>query len=180
MNQRILQFLAAENITQAQFADTIEVARATVSHVIAGRNKPGFDFIESISHHYPDLNIEWLITGKGKMYKSNGVENIPAMKPQIQKSTSNDELFSFENDSLPSNEEAITSEIAAAESAFRRAVEKTHPVAVQTNKPAAPEPALPRMSPKPAPSAEIRINKGERHISKIIVLYDDNSFQEIQ
>lgn len=179
MNQRILQFLAAENISQAQFADTIEVARATVSHVIAGRNKPGFDFIESISHHYPDLNIEWLITGKGKMYKSNGVESIAATQSPIQKNTSNDELFSFENESLPNEGEAITSEIAAAESALRRAVEKTHPTAVQPARPAAQEPASPRIAPKPAPSAEIRINKGERHISKIIVFYDDNSFQEV-
>ena len=179
MNQRILQFLAAENITQAQFADTIEVARATVSHVIAGRNKPGFDFIESISHHYPELNIEWLITGKGKMYKSNGIESIPAKQSPIQKVTSNDELFSFENELLTNEDEAITSEIAAAQSALRRAVEKTHPIAVQPKKPSVQEPTSPRMTPKPAPSAEIRINKDERHISKIIVFYDDNSFQEI-
>ena len=178
MNQRILQFLAAENISQAQFADTIEVARATVSHVIAGRNKPGFDFIESISHHYPNLNIEWLITGKGRMYKSNGSENYPETQTPIQKSSLDTELFSFENESLPNEDEAITSEIAAAESAFRRAVEKTHPVPVQPIK-TVKEPALQRIAPKPAPSAEIRINRDERHISKIIVFYDDNSFQEI-
>lgn len=70
MNKRLLQFLAAENISQAQFADTIDVARASVSHIIAGRNKPGFDFIESMALHYPSLNLEWLITGKGKMYIS--------------------------------------------------------------------------------------------------------------
>ena len=71
MNKRLLQFLSAENISQAQFADTIDVARASVSHIIAGRNKPGFDFIESMALHYPSLNLEWLITGKGKMYISD-------------------------------------------------------------------------------------------------------------
>lgn len=69
MNSRLVSFLAAENITQSQFADTIGVARAGVSHIIAGRNKPGFDFIENMARHYPSLNLEWLITGKGKMYK---------------------------------------------------------------------------------------------------------------
>ena len=69
MNNRLQQFLAAENISQAQFADTIDVARASVSHVLAGRNKPGYDFIKSISDHYPKLNLEWLINGKGKMYR---------------------------------------------------------------------------------------------------------------
>lgn len=71
MNERLQQFLSAENITQAEFADTIKVARASVSHIIAGRNKPGYDFIAGILRHYPNLNIEWLISGKGKMYKSD-------------------------------------------------------------------------------------------------------------
>lgn len=74
MNRRLQQFLTAENITQSVFADTIGVARASVSHILAGRNKPGFDFIESIGLHYPALNIEWLITGKGRMYKTAEAE----------------------------------------------------------------------------------------------------------
>lgn len=70
MNTRLQQFLAAENISQAQFAETIGVARASVSHILAGRNKPGFDFLESMIRHYPGLNLEWLLTGQGKMYSN--------------------------------------------------------------------------------------------------------------
>ena len=70
MNKRLQQFLAAENISQAQFADTIGVARASISHILAGRNKPGFDFIERTARHFPALNLEWLITGRGRMYNS--------------------------------------------------------------------------------------------------------------
>ena len=70
MNKRLQQFLAAENISQAQFAETIGVARASVSHILAGRNKPGFDFLESMVRHYPNLNFEWLLTGRGRMYDS--------------------------------------------------------------------------------------------------------------
>lgn len=70
MNTRLEQFLKAENISQSQFADTIGVARANVSHIISGRNKPGFDFLLRMSKHYPSLNLEWLITGKGKMFSS--------------------------------------------------------------------------------------------------------------
>ncbi len=71
MNTRLKQFLAAENITQAQFADTIKVVRASVSHVISGRNNPSYDFIKAVMANYPKLNIEWLIFGKGKMYKDS-------------------------------------------------------------------------------------------------------------
>ena len=70
MNDRLKQFLAAENISQSQFADTIKVVRATVSHILAGRNKPGYDFIKAIMQAYPRLNMEWMIMGRGKMYKS--------------------------------------------------------------------------------------------------------------
>ena len=69
MNTRLKQFLAAENISQAQFADTIKVVRASVSHVLSGRNNPGYDFIKAIMTAYPSLNMEWLILGKGKMYR---------------------------------------------------------------------------------------------------------------
>lgn len=70
MNHRLKQFLDAENISQSQLAETIGVAKASISHILAGRNKPGFDFLVSISEHYPTLNLEWLITAKGKMYNS--------------------------------------------------------------------------------------------------------------
>ena len=83
MNKRLLQFLTSSGISQAALADTLGVARAGVSHIISGRNKPGFDFIESLSLHYPELNIEWLITGRGPMLRSGGTEN-PADLPNVR------------------------------------------------------------------------------------------------
>lgn len=77
MNKRLLQFLAAENITQTQLAETLDVAKASVSNILAGRNRPGYDFIESLMLHYPSLNIEWLITGKGRMYRSEADSSLP-------------------------------------------------------------------------------------------------------
>ena len=71
MNRRLLQFLQVKNITQAQFADTLSVARGSVSHILSGRNRPGYDFLESLALHYPDLNIDWLLTGKGAMLSEN-------------------------------------------------------------------------------------------------------------
>ena len=98
MNRRLQQFLAAENISQSQFADTIGVARASISHILAGRNKPGFDFIERTARHYPDLNLDWLITGRGKMYSSaKSASEAPAdpispLPPQTQGSLFDDPL----------------------------------------------------------------------------------------
>ena len=71
MNGRLQQFLLAENISQSQFADRIGVGRASISHILAGRNKPGYEFLENLARAYPNLNLEWLLLGKGKMYKTS-------------------------------------------------------------------------------------------------------------
>lgn len=80
MNTRLEQFLAAENLSQTQFAESIDVARAGVSHLLAGRNKPSYEFIRAVMQKYPALNMEWLILGKGKMYKEARQE-APAPAP---------------------------------------------------------------------------------------------------
>ncbi len=91
MNTRLQQFLGAENISQSQFADELGVARASVSHIIAGRNKPGFDFLTSLMARYPRLNMEWLLAGKGKMYKETDT-SAPLLEENIQQESEN--LFS--------------------------------------------------------------------------------------
>lgn len=88
MNGRLQKFLEAENITQSQMADRLGVAKASISHILAGRNKPGFEFIQNMARCFPDLNLEWLITGKGKMYKSAGERlvqpEIPRQEPPVE------------------------------------------------------------------------------------------------
>lgn len=89
MHNRLKQFLAAENITQAQFADRIRIGKANVSHVLAGRNKPGYDFITAIMAGFPQLNINWLFFGNGKMYNDSDLlftdfYDEPAEEPEIR------------------------------------------------------------------------------------------------
>lgn len=88
MNRRLLQFLQAENITQTQFADTLDVARGSVSHILSGRNKPGYDFLESLLLHYPRLNLDWLLTGKGRMYRDESAPetlSLPIAGPSVSR-----------------------------------------------------------------------------------------------
>lgn len=69
MNDRLDKLLIAEQLTPARFADIIGVQRSSISHIISGRNKPSFDFIAKVLQKFPRLNSEWLILGKGEMYK---------------------------------------------------------------------------------------------------------------
>jgi transcriptional regulator with XRE-family HTH domain len=71
MKDRIREILKHEKLTSAQFADKIGVQRSSISHILSGRNKPGFDFIQKILLNFPVIDAEWLITGNGGIYKKS-------------------------------------------------------------------------------------------------------------
>jgi transcriptional regulator with XRE-family HTH domain len=69
MKDRLLEFLKIENKSSAQFAEEIGVQPSSISHIISGRNNPSLDFVVKMLNKYPALSTDWLIFGKGKMYK---------------------------------------------------------------------------------------------------------------
>jgi transcriptional regulator with XRE-family HTH domain len=69
MKERILEFLRNENKTSAQFAEEIGVQPSGISHIISGRNNPSLDFVLKMLEKYPYLSTEWLLFGKGTMYR---------------------------------------------------------------------------------------------------------------
>ena len=75
MNNRLQQFLELENITPARLADTLGVQRSGLSHILSGRNKPGYEFITKLLLKFPHINSDWLLVGKGKPYKDMMGEN---------------------------------------------------------------------------------------------------------
>jgi transcriptional regulator with XRE-family HTH domain len=69
MKDRILEFLRRENKSSAQFADEIGVQPSGISHILSGRNNPSLDFILKMLGRYPFLSTDWLLFGKGEMYR---------------------------------------------------------------------------------------------------------------
>ena len=161
MNTRLEQFLAAENISQSQFADTIDVARASVSHILAGRNKPGWDFLNSMLKHYPNLNIEWLLNGTGKMYKNMQQHSQPEELPA--------DLFS---------PPAVTD--TAEPKAVASATPQTPPESQIRREDIHPQPNIASTERQDSPLDIIQNIDSQRKISKIVVFYDDNTFIEIR
>jgi len=70
MNDRIQLILKTENISASKFADEIGVQRSSISHILSGRNNPSLDFIQKILKRFPDISSDWIIFGKGSMYKN--------------------------------------------------------------------------------------------------------------
>ena len=150
MNTRLQQFLSAENISQSQFADTLGVARANISHIMAGRNKPGYDFICNLMRSYPTLNIEGLLLGKGKMYSKT---------PSIVEEVEEPQLFS------PRTEETFDN--TSSESLFSAAPAPAPP---QQQNPVQEE----------TPSSEQETPRSDQHkIIRVLALYEDGTWKEI-
>lgn len=147
MNTRLQQFLAAENISQAQLADSLNVARAGVSHILAGRNKPSYDFLTALLSRYPKLNLEWLMFGKGKMYKEAEESAPPVPQPEQP----------HENDLLFSDEEMAEDYDAMDEISRNFRILNEIKASANTSQVAA----------------------KQRNVKKIIILFDDGSFQEM-
>lgn len=97
MNDRLQQFLDVQGLTPTRFADAIGVQRSNVSHILLGRNKPGFDFIEKLLTRYPELNADWFILGKGSMYKEM---HTPSLFPEEKVSHGRVDLAESEDESV--------------------------------------------------------------------------------
>ena len=139
MNTRLQQFLAAENISQAQLADSLKVARAGISHIMAGRNKPSYDFLAALMNRYPRLNIEWLMFGKGKMYKD-----------LMESSEIGTDLF---------DEDLFSSQISKEDKQVMENIEPSIEIKSLESK--------------------VQETVKQRNVKKIIILFDDNTYQEL-
>jgi len=60
LNDKIKQILIDKSISPSHFADEIGVQRSSISHILAGRNKPSLDIIQKIIRRYPDLGMDWI------------------------------------------------------------------------------------------------------------------------
>lgn len=64
VKERLKQYLRINSITQEKFCNSVGVAPTYVSNIRKGIQP---DKLTRIQECYPDLNIEWLVTGRGNM-----------------------------------------------------------------------------------------------------------------
>ena len=77
MKDRIAKIIEEEGLSATRFAEEIGVQASSISHIVSGRNKPSTDFLMKLLERFRGLNAEWLLTGRGNMFKGeNELENI--------------------------------------------------------------------------------------------------------
>ena len=102
--KRLEKLLDYYQLSASAFADRIGVQRSSLSHLLSGRNKPSLDLILKISDEFKEVDLYWIINGKGSFPKSDKIDkqektifNFDEMPKENQPLHQSD-LFSNSND----------------------------------------------------------------------------------
>lgn len=72
--KRLEIILEYYGMSASSFADKIGVQRSSLSHLLSGRNKPSLDLILKIVSEFPEVDLYWILNGKGSFPKSESLE----------------------------------------------------------------------------------------------------------
>jgi transcriptional regulator with XRE-family HTH domain len=80
LGERIKHIRTLLNKSQKEISDDIQYSQSNLSQVENGVNEPGSSLLRRLSQKYPQINIDWIITGtgnpiKGEKDKSTGELN---------------------------------------------------------------------------------------------------------
>lgn len=69
MKEKLLQLMKSEGLTSSRMAELLEIQPSGISHILSGRNKPGFDLLQKILRRFPRVNPDWLLLESVQMYR---------------------------------------------------------------------------------------------------------------
>ncbi len=84
MKDRIIQVMKIKSVNAAELADLMQVKRPSLSHIMTGRNNPSLDFIIRLKETFPEINLDWLLFGKGPVTSSPDVKSPNVMPKRNQ------------------------------------------------------------------------------------------------
>ncbi len=147
---RLKTVLEFYSLTLSTFADNIEVQRSSLSHLMSGRNKPSLDFVLKVVDKYPDVDLYWLLNGKGTFPKKqqNSISKENPIELEIKNTTPS--LFS-------EVEEQQEEEIKTPITQSPRIAQNEQEVETVSNK---------------------RFSESEKKLIKVVLLYDDGTFED--
>jgi transcriptional regulator with XRE-family HTH domain len=154
MEDRIRKFMEYKGISPSELADTIGVQRSNITHVLNGRNKPSFQFIEKMLQIYPDLNAKWLLLGTGAMVDT----------PSKSRNLFDQGMEIINQTPLKNEKTEKFSEI---------------PISQELKPEQVPEKIVSPISEKTTstPTIEDQIFSSEKPIERLIVFYNDSTFK---
>ena len=160
MHSRIFRFIESLQMTQSDFASKTGISPSALTQLKNNAGNLSIDNVIKIKKAFPNISLDWLISGDGEMYEKINDSQSRSLFPDFVDNTAKQEI----------------TPPAAAYEETRRSVsendERTIPILATAT--AATETA------KEVKVVEKIVEKiVERTIRKIIVFYDDGKFEEL-
>jgi transcriptional regulator with XRE-family HTH domain len=73
--KRLEKILDFYGLTATAFSEEIDFNRSTISHLLSGRNKPSLEFVMKVLQKFPEVELYWLLNGKGEFPPKHPSEN---------------------------------------------------------------------------------------------------------
>lgn len=100
--ERIEFIISVYGLSPSLFADKTGIPRASVSHILSGRNKPSLEILQKVAKVFPNVDLNWLVLGVGKAPSAADIlpENEEVKPEEVAGSLfSNDHIAPRENNS---------------------------------------------------------------------------------
>ncbi len=146
--KRIEIILDFYSLNASTFADKIGVQRSSISHLLSGRNKPSLDFVLKIMDVFPEVDLYWILNGKGTFPKSE-IENVVNKVPPTPR---------FSNPIVETKIEKQTDLFSEDTSNVNNLLEENRPNLISNSKISS-------------------INKNEGEIERIVIFYSNGTFK---
>lgn len=138
----------------SSFAEKIGVQRSSISHILSGRNKPSLEFVLKVLSAFPEVELYWLMNGKGKFPVEKNVE----AKIERQPTLPNQNKIQTENSNQ--NLETNSNLFSEEQNLFSKTDSKTE-------------------QPQNSEIQKI-VNSEKKEIERIVIFYKDGSFSNFQ
>ncbi|MCK9162801.1 MAG: helix-turn-helix transcriptional regulator [Bacteroidales bacterium] len=205
MQERILLLMKSFGMNPTQFADEIGVQRSSISHILSGRNNPSLDIVTKILNRFPEIDSNWLVLGKGSLVEKSKEKLLDIGNIEISKSSENlfddisDNLFTdnqinnrnkkdqntidelqrkieiLEGRTVSMQNNPINKDIAVSYSKIGKSDDIKENIIIE-KKEDSNSSSITNINSDILSSS---INDSNKHIRKIIILYSDNSYEEL-
>lgn len=78
MDKRLKQIIDYYHLSTRQFEQKISVSNGVIAKVLAQNTTLRSDILSKIADTFPEINIGWLLTGKGQMLNSEAPKPAPS------------------------------------------------------------------------------------------------------
>ncbi len=63
-NQRFIAWMNSNQLNASQLAERLGTSRATISHVVNGRNKLSLSLVQALAEAFPNFDLHYIVLGR--------------------------------------------------------------------------------------------------------------------